>query len=88
VTAPHPSEAREGMCRSCGAPILWAKTQQGRAIPLDLEPTADGNIEFTGVLDIVRVHAAPADGDLFGTATNRRRPHFATCPQADQWKTR
>lgn len=86
TAATYPSEARRGECRSCGAPILWATTQQGRAIPLDLEPAAGGNVEFTGVLDVVRVLAAGTDATLF--AGTRRFPHFATCPQADQWKTR
>lgn len=86
MSAPHPPEAREGTCRSCGAEVLWAKTQQGRAIPLDREPVASGNVEFTGVLDTVRVLAPDGDAVLFGGP--RYVSHFATCPQADHWKTR
>jgi hypothetical protein len=44
-----------GRCRSCGAPIAWAKY------------SVDGK-------------AAPFNPD--GTS------HFATCPQADQWRKR
>ena len=34
-------------CRSCGAAIIWARTQKGKAIPVDPEavnPPATGNI--------------------------------------------
>lgn len=85
MSAPHPSEAREATCRSCGAEILWARTVNGRAIPLDREPAPGGNVEFTGVLDVVRVLAAPVDDFA---RTPRRFPHHATCPQADQWRKR
>lgn len=30
-----PTEASEAKCRSCGAPIWWIKTKNGKNIPLD-----------------------------------------------------
>lgn len=44
---PHPGEypippgARQSACVSCGAPIVWARTEQGRAIPLALSTARD-----------------------------------------------
>lgn len=37
-------EVRMRRRRSCGAPILWARTPVGRPIPLDPEPAVDGNV--------------------------------------------
>lgn len=31
-------------CRACSKPIRWARTTNDRAIPLDAEPTDDGNV--------------------------------------------
>lgn len=28
----------KGTCKTCKAPILWAKTENGKAVPLDAEP--------------------------------------------------
>jgi hypothetical protein len=36
--------AQRGKCRSCAKPVLWVKTANNRAIPLDPEPRADGNV--------------------------------------------
>lgn len=36
--------AQLGKCRSCSKPVLWVKTVNGKPIPLDQEPRADGNI--------------------------------------------
>lgn len=61
------------ICRSCGAPILWGVTDQGRRMPLDPTAMSEG-VRFTfteGVL-IERV-----EGELFGHVS-----HFATCPNA------
>jgi hypothetical protein len=36
--------AQLGKCRSCEKPVLWVKTVNGRPMPLDPEPRADGNV--------------------------------------------
>lgn len=33
---PIPADERPATCKSCGAPIVWARTASGRPIPLDL----------------------------------------------------
>ena len=40
------------VCRECAAPILWAKTRNGVAIPLDRDPSPIGNILLTGTLAV------------------------------------
>lgn len=66
-------------CRSCGGEIIWARTAAGKSMPLDPEPSQDGNVEAVrdghGTLSVVTVHKEHPmfAGDLF-------MPHFATCP--------
>lgn len=62
-------------CRSCGAPIEWAITVNGRRIPLDLEATPSGN------LIVVDGTARPPRDDE-DRPFLMRVSHFATCPTA------
>jgi hypothetical protein len=65
-------------CSSCDAEIVWAVTALGKRMPIDVTPTAVGNV----VLEI--------DGDVLRARvvkTSDPRPryvsHFATCPNAN-----
>lgn len=70
-------------CRSCGAPIIWARTPSGRTIPIDRQPTDDGNVRVT--YDGHKAHAqVVGKPDLFTADEPRHTSHFATCPNADQ----
>ncbi len=68
-------------CRTCRAPVLWATTEHGRKMPLDLEPYTGpepgGLFILRGELAVAVTAAAFDDEPLY-------RSHFATCPQADQ----
>jgi len=68
-------------CRSCGAPILWAKTAKGKAIPLDPEPSQVGNIELDGQ---TARYVSP-DMNALG---RRYVSHFSTCPAASEHRRR
>lgn len=73
-----PSETR-GRCRSCGAAILWTKTAAtGATIPLDAEPSKDGNMV------IIEGKAHINRGSMFEPIWKgpRYKAHFATCPNA------
>jgi hypothetical protein len=63
-------------CGSCSAPIEWATTAKGRHIPLDVETTGQPNvlIDDDGVAHVV----SAGHGD--------RTPHWATCPDATEWR--
>lgn len=58
-------------CRSCNAEIIWATTPQGRRIPLDAKPLRVFTInEQSGITETVEGYTS----------------HFATCPDAEQWR--
>jgi hypothetical protein len=71
-------------CRSCQAPIIWAVTAEGRKMPVDAAPHQDGRLVLSWKEDGWQVRVAPHGGSL----TQRHRPHFATCPDADSWRKR
>lgn len=78
-----PARAR-GTCRSCGAPILWAKgdSNAGKANPIDPEPVENGNIALT-----FPQHAYEELRARYLRKGDVRTPplyvsHFATCPNA------
>jgi len=64
-------------CFSCHAPVIWAKTEKGRAMPVDAAPVETGNIELAGGV----AKYVPA-------GTGRYVSHFVTCPQAKGWRKR
>lgn len=79
------SRAGIGICRQCGKPVRWTRTEAGKALAVNPEPDADGNT------------AAYRDG--LGAWRSRRpteelpvlrwerlyMPHVATCvPVAEQ----
>lgn len=72
-------------CKSCGAPIYWATcTSTGNPMPVDVEPTPDGNVllyrRSNGVL-----RAEVLGKDVPRSPERKYRVnHFATCPQSDQ----
>ncbi|WP_328465495.1 hypothetical protein OHA21_43740 [Actinoplanes sp. NBC_00393] len=75
-------------CRSCSAPIVWATSSGGRSMPVDAEPVEDGNVELAERpgLFIGPVATVLTGPSLFGGPL--RKPHFATCPQAEMWRQR
>jgi hypothetical protein len=62
-------------CKACGAPMIWARTGSGKAMPLDAQPNPAGNVELIG--DSAKVwgtsHVWPPEQPRF-------MPHHATCP--------
>lgn len=75
-------------CRGCGAPIVWIKTPTGKAMPCDPSPVyykpAPGGKEKIVTLrgEVISCEiVAGADATDAGY-----RPHWATCPQAGNFK--
>jgi hypothetical protein len=71
-------------CRSCGAEIVFARTREGKLMLVDATPDEKGT---------VTLEWDPAAGEwragLGGKLTAglpQHRPHFATCPRADEWR--
>lgn len=68
-------------CRSCGAPIIWAKTKSGKRIPLNADPDPAGNVMLEdGIAVVLGKGAAP------GPTVRRYTSHFANCGQAGLWR--
>ncbi len=74
-------------CRSCTRPIVWATTDDGKSIPVDASADPEGNVVLTRTqFGGVRVTVLDQES-LFDDGT-RRKSHFATCPDADSWRSR
>ena len=75
-------------CRSCGAEIIWARTERGKRMPMDAAPVS--NHAQSGVF-VLREMENP-DGPLVIAAWGLENTephyisHFATCPQNDSWR--
>ena len=74
-------------CRSCSAPVIWCTTKLGKSMPVDLDPTAGGNLSVerrggrTPLVHVVANHLTLGRDDLHTS-------HFVTCPQAKTWRRR
>lgn len=76
------------VCSSCGAPIIWARTEKGRRMPLDPGAREDGNVARLGaqVGGDLLVEVLPAGHTATSGDPLRFVTHFVTCPHADQWR--
>lgn len=74
-------------CKSCGAPVRWAKTIKGRPIPLDPIPAPNGNVIISEE-GTALVYAGPAGIAARYQDEPRYLSHFATCPNADEHRNR
>lgn len=68
-------------CKSCGRSIEWGVTNKGSKMPLDVGEYPDGNLVI--VAGIIRMFDSTAH-----EGQPRRRSHYASCPQAPQWRQR
>jgi hypothetical protein len=72
-----------GRCKTCRREIVWVRFSSGKAMPLDPDPSADGNV-YQGSDGRWRA-AGKADADAIRRAlTPLYLAHFVTCPQAAQ----
>ncbi len=79
-------------CKSCGAPVCFAKSASGKWMILNAEPSEDGNV----VLDF-RPQYGRHDASVFKDAETaktfapnepRYLDHHVTCPQSKDWKAK
>lgn len=74
-------DIERGTCRSCARDIVWGMTPAGKRMPLDPDPSPDGNLWIDeGVIMSTKVD--PPDG------APRYLSHFVTCPDAKRWRER
>jgi len=73
----------EPTCRACGAKIVWAKTKNGKLMPVDKESSKDGNINLEPWNPYPKaVFVKP--GSVPGKTLHKS--HFATCPEATRFR--
>lgn len=73
-------------CRSCGAQIGWATDIGGKPVPVDPGEREDGTLAVQEAGGKLHARYLRKDGAV--TAGERRTvSHFATCPQAGEWRT-
>jgi hypothetical protein len=72
--------AGQSTCASCGAPIFWAKTTHGKAMPVDAAARFDGNIVIRDGMAFVLGPRAEPTGEV------RYTSHMWTCPKRDDWR--
>lgn len=73
-----------GICASCQQDVLWAKTSQGKRMPIDPEPRPDGNLAvYRDHLGQLRTRVL-SKGYEPESYERRGISHFATCPHADR----
>jgi hypothetical protein len=77
----------------CDASIIWTVTTRGRRMPVDAEPSADGNVmivldtdqdEDTPMAFVVDPTAPP----LTGWRGTLHHSHFETCRSAERFRRR
>lgn len=73
-------------CRGCKRFMAWVGSTNYRAVPLDPEPVHDGNLIFVvGAQPTVRYLRK---GEAVPEGTARFKSHFATCPNAADFRRR
>ncbi|QSE94168.1 hypothetical protein JWS13_39005 [Rhodococcus pseudokoreensis] len=76
-------------CRSCRAPIVWAKTRL-KLIPLDPEPSVHGTVAVNhqdGVLHAIVITKGQRRA-LNAAGRSLYLAHFVSCPHAGDWRKR
>ena len=76
-------------CRGCRAPIVWARTANGKLIPLDPGPNDEGNVSLTYNVGTHELNATVhGNGVRELGVTEYWMPHHATCPDVDAFRVR
>lgn len=80
------SDWPQDQCDTCHAPIIWTHTTNAKRMPVDYEPSPQGNIALRpGGMGPVSVVLSIAK--QFGRK-NLYTSHFMTCPEANSWRKR
>lgn len=80
-----------GRCTSCSAPVEWALTHNFKRMPIDAAPAPDPTNLIAWRDTDGEIHVRDRDGIGATDAPSDARyatSHFATCPNADQFRKR
>lgn len=79
-------------CRSCGAPIVWTRTEAGKAMPVDREPAVNGNLFIDAKGHSWGDSRPQAHSRVVAADEEPERArylsHFVTCPNSKQHRSR
>ena len=83
-------------CASCGEEIIWTRTKNGKAMPVNLRPVDDGTILLKHMVqgEPPDAHCVGKDERGFLEKQSRNQPlrlfksHFSTCPDSEKWRKR
>jgi hypothetical protein len=64
-------------CRSCGAPVEWAETSRGTRMPFD-----------PPIITVPALMPVFIDGRILEDVDPATVSHFASCPDAQDWRRR
>lgn len=76
------------VCKGCGAEVTWVKTLAGKTMPIDPKPNPDGNLQIVDRSGAQIIVAVVNDTLFDDETTVRYTSHFATCPDADEFRRR
>lgn len=79
---------KRSACKTCRAPIVWCETETGARMPLDAEPSPDGNTVVLGEVNGTPRVRVLSQIELLVDERARFKSHFATCPQAASHRLR
>lgn len=74
---------------TCEATIIWARTEAGKLLPLDAEPSDNGNVRYSPAAvgsGRAQVLGAKAAAEARAAGEKLFLPHFVTCPDRDRFK--
>lgn len=78
-------------CKACGAPIIWVGMQSGKSMPCDAQQVVYWQSK-TGKSTVItpngETYRADLTGDIELATGIGYIPHWATCPQAANFKKR
>lgn len=77
-------------CRSCGAPGVWATIEvkgETKRMLFDADPHPKGKWELIDTPD-GKIGRYVKGQQLGLLVADRHRPHFASCPDAKEWRKR
>lgn len=66
-----------GVCRGCGADILWVTMPSGKSMPLDAKSKK---------VIIEKEHHGHGETRVLPELVNGYTPHWASCPKAAEFK--
>lgn len=68
-------------CRSCGEPVLWARTEAGKRMPVDRDAVLNGNLDLRVPNGQLTAYVVKPDPAAKGFVS-----HFVTCAQRREWR--